>query len=47
MGEEPESFRQKILLLVIDKIAIGALIALAVFIYDHYKTKEAEQFQQE
>jgi uncharacterized membrane-anchored protein YhcB (DUF1043 family) len=47
MGEEPESFRQKILLLVIDKIAIGALIALAVVIYDHYKTKEAEQFQQE
>jgi uncharacterized membrane-anchored protein YhcB (DUF1043 family) len=47
MGEEPESFRQKILLLVIDKIIIGALIALAVVIYDHYKTKEAQQFQTE
>jgi uncharacterized membrane-anchored protein YhcB (DUF1043 family) len=47
MGEEPESFRQKILLLVIDKIIIGALIALAVVIYDHYKTKEAQQFQAE
>ncbi len=45
MGDEPESFRSKLLLLVIDKIIIGALIAIAVVIYDHYKTKEAQEFQ--
>ena len=37
---DPESFRGKLYLMVIDKIIIGALIAVAFVIYDQWKMQE-------
>ena len=37
-GEFAETFRGRLALLVIDKLVIGALIAVAIFVYDSIKT---------
>ena len=44
-GVDAESFRGKLYLLVIDKIVIGAAIAVAFFIYDAWKTKEFRHYE--
>ena len=41
---DPESFRGKFYLLVIDKVVIGALIAIALFLYDRWKTHEVRSY---
>ena len=40
------SFCQRLLLLVIDKIIIGSLIALAFVIYDRWKTEDTRQYNE-
>lgn len=37
----PDSFKGKVLILIIDKLVIGAVLALAFFIYDQYKDERA------
>jgi predicted Co/Zn/Cd cation transporter (cation efflux family) len=41
---EPETFREKLYLLVIDKVVIGALIAIAFIVYDQWKTQEVRRY---
>lgn len=41
---EPETFREKLCLLVIDKVVIGTLIAIAFFVYDQWKTQEVRRY---
>ena len=41
---DPESFRGKLYLLVIDKVVIGALIAIAFLVYDRWKTQEVRHY---
>ena len=43
---DPESFKGKSWLLVIDKLIIGALIALAFVLYDIYRTTETRQYEE-
>jgi hypothetical protein len=45
MKLNPESFKGKIYLLVIDKIIIGAIIAVAFLVYDRFRTIEAQNLQ--
>lgn len=40
-----EKFGHKVWLLIIDKIVIGAVIALAIFLYDGYKTKNEREYR--
>ncbi|MGA2860053.1 MAG: hypothetical protein ABSE40_24560 [Candidatus Sulfotelmatobacter sp.] len=40
----PDSFRGKVYLLVIDKVVIGALIAVALLVYDQWKTEEVRRY---
>ena len=42
-----ETFRGKLYLLVIDKVVIGALIAIALFAYDRWKTQEIRRYNEE
>lgn len=42
----PDSLRAKLLLLVVDKLVIGALIALAFVVYDQWKTRETDRYQE-
>src|SRR5258708_547017 len=41
---DPETFRGKVYLLVIDKVVIGALIAIALLVYDQWKTREIQRY---
>ena len=41
---DPDTFRGKFYLLVIDKIVIGTLIAIALFVYDRWKTHEVRSY---
>jgi hypothetical protein len=41
-----DTFNGKLLLLVIDKIVIGALLAIAFFMYDRYKTNDARKYDE-
>jgi len=41
MRIDPESFKGKTFLLIIDKVIIGAILALCFVIYDQYKDKQA------
>ncbi len=41
---DPESFRGKLYLLVLDKVVIGALIAIAFLVYDRWKTEEVRRY---
>lgn len=43
---DAESFNGKLLLLVIDKVVIGAIIALAFLLYDRYKTADTRLYEQ-
>lgn len=45
MRVNPESFRGKLLLLVVDKVVIGALIAAAFVAYDRFRTTEARRLE--
>lgn len=45
MHVNPESFEGKVYLLVIDKIIIGAIIAVAFVVYDRYRTNETQKLQ--
>jgi hypothetical protein len=45
MKVEPDSFEGKIYLLVIDKVIIGAIIALAFVAYDRFRTNETQKLQ--
>lgn len=40
-----DSFEGKLLLLIVDKIVIGALIAMAIFLYDRYKTRDNRLYE--
>lgn len=40
---DPESFKGKVLLLVYDKIIIGAIIGITFLVYDNFKTKEINE----
>lgn len=44
---DPESFRGKLYLIVLDKVVIGALIAIAFVVYDRWKTQELRSYEQE
>lgn len=44
---DPESFKGKVLLLVVDKIIIGAIIATAFFVYDQYKTTDTRRYERQ
>lgn len=41
---DPETFRGKLYLLVLDKVVIGALIAIAFLVYDQWKTQEIRRY---
>ena len=41
---DPETFRGKLYLLAIDKIVIGALIAMAFLVYDQWRTQEVRRY---
>ena len=43
---DAETFRGKLYLLVIDKIVIGALIAVAFLVYDRWKTDEVRRYDE-
>ncbi|MCP4260698.1 MAG: hypothetical protein GY774_24710 [Planctomycetes bacterium] len=43
---DPESFKGKLWLLFIDKLIIGALIALAFVVYDRYRTSETQKYEE-
>lgn len=43
---DPESFRGRLYLLAIDKVVIGALIAMALFVYDRWRTTEARRYDE-
>lgn len=43
---DPETLPGKLLLLVLDKLVIGALIALAFFTYDRWKTRELRNYNE-
>jgi hypothetical protein len=45
LATEAESFKGKLLLLVLDKLLIGAIIALAFFAYDRYRTSDQQRFE--
>ncbi|WP_417376198.1 hypothetical protein [Gimesia maris] len=45
IDNNPESFKSKLYLLLIDKLFIGAIIAVAFVFYDDYQTKEQHKFQ--
>ena len=47
VGIDSESFRGKLYLLALDKIVIGALIAVAFVVYDHWKTQELHNYEDE
>ncbi|HLY98169.1 MAG TPA: hypothetical protein VKT33_03795 [Candidatus Angelobacter sp.] len=47
MAIPPESFRGKVLLLMIDKLVIGAIIAIAFAAYDSWKTHADQKYQDE
>lgn len=40
-----DTFKAKLWLLVVDKIVIGAIIAIALFVYDQHKTEDARTHQ--
>jgi hypothetical protein len=40
---DPDSFRGKIYFLVVDKILLGAIIAIAFVVYDQYKTHQEDK----
>ena len=42
-SRDPESFQSKVYLLILDKLVIGAMIGLAVLVYDAYRTREQRQ----
>jgi hypothetical protein len=42
-----DSFNGKLLLLLIDKIVIGAIIAFAFLLYDRYKTADTRKYEAE
>ncbi len=44
-SEFSETFRGKLLLLVFDKVVIGAMIAAAFFLYDRYKTIDLRNYE--
>ena len=44
---DPESFSGKLYLLMIDKLVIGAIIALAFVVYDRWKTAETRRLDRE
>jgi len=44
MPMDADSFRGKVWLLVIDKVVLGALIALALVAYDLYRTRDARNY---
>jgi len=41
---DPESMRGKLLLLVVDKLVIGAILAGAFFVYDNWRTQEVREY---
>ncbi len=41
---DPETFRGKLYLLLVDKVVIGALIAVALLVYDQWKTHEVRVY---
>ena len=41
----PESFQAKLYLLLLDKVVIGALIAVAFVTYDRGKTQELRNYE--
>jgi len=45
MRIDPESFRGKLYLLVIDKLVIGAVIALAFVVYDLWRTADLHRYE--
>ena len=45
MRIDPESFRGKLSLLVIDKLVIGAVIALAFVVYDLWRTADLHRYE--
>ena len=47
MNNFADTFSGKLWLLIIDKIIIGAIIAIALFIYDHYKTIDIRNYQKQ
>lgn len=42
----PESFKSKLTLMLIEKLIIGAIIAIAIFVYDRYKTVDNREYEQ-
>lgn len=47
MRTDPESFRGKLYLLVIDKLVIGAVIALALVMYDWWRTEDLRHHERQ
>ncbi len=46
MSHLADSFRGKLLLLILDKFVIGAIIALAFVCYERYKTEETRKYEE-
>jgi len=44
---DPESFKGKLYLLVVDKLVLGAIIAASFAVYDHWKTNESRRYSEE
>lgn len=44
---DAESFRGKLYLLLIDKLVVGAIVALAFVVYERYKESDAQRFQKD
>jgi len=44
-GISPEPFRAKVYLLVLDKLVLGAIIAIAFLIYDQWKTADQRRYE--
>ena len=47
MNEPANPFSAQLLLLIVDKLIIGAIIAVAFFCYDRYKTTESRKYQEQ
>lgn len=45
-SDTSDSFGAKVALLVIDKLVIGAVIALALFVYDRWRTHDQRRFEE-